>query len=184
MRRSRKPFRGRFLRRGFESLPLRLFGRFRGSSCFAGQVACCNRSEGRLQIRPRASTAVNARRDRSANPIFVPPPFSPSADGRSSRSPRACSSTKKRFAGIAVAGMRTCFHLPAVLTTRANRASPSEVPAAPPAVTRAGSQKAGAILPLRLASNERLVLFCAGQRRGVGQCSRRRRLLECRRPMV
>jgi hypothetical protein len=37
-----------------------------------------------------------------------------------------------RFAGLAVAGVRTCFHLPAVLTTPANRASPSEVPAAPP----------------------------------------------------
>ena len=37
--------------------------------------------------------------------------------------------------GLAVAGVRTCFHLPAVLTTLANRASPSEVPAAPPAVT-------------------------------------------------
>ena len=36
--------------------------------------------------------------------------------------------------------MRTCFHLPAVLTTLANRASPSEVPAAPPAVTSTRSQ--------------------------------------------
>jgi hypothetical protein len=41
------------------------------------------------------------------------------------------------------AGVRTCFQLPAVLTTLANRASPSEVPAAPPAVTstRLQSQK-------------------------------------------
>ena len=29
------------------------------------------------------------------------------------------------------AGMQTCFQLPAVLTTPTNRASPSEVPAAP-----------------------------------------------------
>ena len=38
------------------------------------------------------------------------------------------------------AGVRTCFQLPAVLTTPANRASPSEVPAAPPAVTSTRSQ--------------------------------------------
>src|SRR5205807_1739328 len=48
--------------------------------CFAGQVGCCKRSAGRLQIRPRASTAVNARRDRSAIPILVPPAVPPSAD--------------------------------------------------------------------------------------------------------
>ena len=36
--------------------------------------------------------------------------------------------------------MRTCFHLPAVLTTLANSASPSEVPAAPAAVTSTRSQ--------------------------------------------
>ena len=38
------------------------------------------------------------------------------------------------------AGVRTCFQLPAVLTTPANRASPPEVPAAPPAVTGMRSQ--------------------------------------------
>ena len=32
----------------------------------------------------------------------------------------------------AAVGVRTCFQLPALLTTLANRASPSEVPAAPP----------------------------------------------------
>jgi hypothetical protein len=38
------------------------------------------------------------------------------------------------------AGVRTCFQLPAVLTTPANRASPSQEPASPPAVTRTRSQ--------------------------------------------
>jgi len=41
------------------------------------------------------------------------------------------------------AGVRTCFQLPAILTTPANRASPSEVPAAPPAVTSTRSQSQG-----------------------------------------
>jgi hypothetical protein len=82
------------------SLPLRLFGSFRGSSCFAGQVGCCNRSAGRLQIRPRASTAVNARRDRSAIPIFVPPQFPPSADRATvQKSPRVLLYEKARARG-------------------------------------------------------------------------------------
>ena len=37
-------------------------------------------------------------------------------------------------------GVRTCFQLRAVLTTQANRASPSQVPAAPPAPTTTRSQ--------------------------------------------
>jgi hypothetical protein len=37
-------------------------------------------------------------------------------------------------------GVRTCFQLRAVLTMPANRASSSEVPAAPPAVTSTHSQ--------------------------------------------
>jgi hypothetical protein len=73
--RSRKPFRGVFLRRGFESLPLRFFGSFWRCTCFAGEVGRCKRSAGRLQTRQPASTAVNACGDRSAIWIFIPSPF-------------------------------------------------------------------------------------------------------------
>jgi hypothetical protein len=53
-----------------------------------------------LQIRPRASTAVNARRDRSAIPMFVPPPFPPSADRATvQKSPRVLLYEKARARG-------------------------------------------------------------------------------------
>ncbi len=67
------------------------------------------------------------------------------------RRSRACS---WRFAGSRWAGVRPCFQLLAVLATPANRASPSEVPTAPPAVTstrsqsqRSSAQRATAVTP-------------------------------------
>src|SRR5438128_6650626 len=59
---------------------------------------------------------------------------------REQRAPEPSDSRLGGLAGLAVAGVRTCLDLPAVLTTPANRASPSEVPAAPPAVTSTRSQ--------------------------------------------
>ena len=61
--------------------------------------------------------------------------------GRCWRRRRATVETpRRRFAGLAVGRRAARFQLPAVLTTPANRASPSQVPAAPRAVTSTRSQ--------------------------------------------
>jgi hypothetical protein len=83
MRRSRKPFRGRFLRRGFESLPLRCGAK-------SANLACLQEESSGRDTEGPSRRRVNERQRTSLFRKFIPPAIPPR--GFHGASPHACES--------------------------------------------------------------------------------------------
>ena len=101
-------------------------------SCAARRLSVCRFAE--RSRSHRASTPTHGNLVLSSDAVYADTGY------RSPRQSRRRGPANGDLQDTTRAGVRTCFQLPAALTTPANRASPSEVPAAPPAVTSTRSQ--------------------------------------------